>query len=199
MGGERNTQGSEHQWTVAWMKETNWKTYVLMAGYRSTVLLENLKFLWKSRYSTHFMTPKASSPRSQEPATCPYLDPDQFSQHPFPNTSRTMVSSHLRLVFQVASFCQVFCPKTLYAPLFPPHTCYIHRPFNSAWFDHSANICWVKATPLLARKGPEGSRRSRLPDFKTIGIWKWQGCQPYAPAAFTPGNIPGTHFGWGPR
>jgi hypothetical protein len=34
--------------------------------------------------------------------------------------------------------------------------------------------------------GPEGSRRLRLPDFKTIGIWRWQGYQPYAPATFTP-------------
>jgi hypothetical protein len=25
----------------------------------------------------------------------------------------------------------------------------------------------------------------RLPDFKTFGTWRWQGCQPYAPAAFT--------------
>jgi hypothetical protein len=25
----------------------------------------------------------------------------------------------------------------------------------------------------------------RLPDFKTIGTWRWQGCQPYASAAFT--------------
>jgi hypothetical protein len=25
-----------------------------------------------------------------------------------------------------------------------------------------------------------------LPDFKTIGTWRRQGCQPYAPAAFTP-------------
>jgi hypothetical protein len=42
--------------------------------------------------------------------------------------------------------------------------------------------------------GPEGSRRLRLPDFKTTGTWRWQGCQPDTPAAFTPGNIPGTHF-----
>jgi hypothetical protein len=33
--------------------------------------------------------------------------------------------------------------------------------------------------------GPEGSKRLRLPDFKTIGTWRWQGCQPYAPPAFT--------------
>jgi len=31
----------------------------------------------------------------------------------------------------------------------------------------------VKAIPLQACTGPEGSRRLRLPDFKTIGTWKW--------------------------
>jgi hypothetical protein len=29
--------------------------------------------------------------------------------------------------------------------------------------------CKVKAIPLQALTGPEGSRRLRLPDFKTIG------------------------------
>jgi len=43
-----------------------------------------------------------------------------------------------------------------------------------------------KATPLQAWTDPEGSRRLRLPDFKTIGTRRWYGCQPYAPAAFTP-------------
>jgi hypothetical protein len=43
-----------------------------------------------------------------------------------------------------------------------------------------------KAIPLQAWRDPEGSRRLRLPDFKTSGTWRWQGCQPYAPAAFTP-------------
>jgi hypothetical protein len=36
--------------------------------------------------------------------------------------------------------------------------------------------------------GPKGSRRLRLPDFKTIGTWRWQGCQLYAPADFFPGK-----------
>jgi len=27
--------------------------------------------------------------------------------------------------------------------------------------------------------GPEISNRIRLPDFKTIGTYQWQGCQPY--------------------
>ena len=43
-----------------------------------------------------------------------------------------------------------------------------------------------KAIPLQAWTGPEGSRRLRLPDFKTLSTWRWLGCQPYAPAAFTP-------------
>jgi hypothetical protein len=30
-----------------------------------------------------------------------------------------------------------------------------------------------KAIPLQACTGPEGSRRLRLPDFKTIGTWRW--------------------------
>jgi hypothetical protein len=43
-----------------------------------------------------------------------------------------------------------------------------------------------KTIPLQALTGPKGSRRSMFPDFKTIGTCRWQGCQPYAPAAFTP-------------
>jgi len=49
---------------------------------------------------------------------------------------------------------------------------------------------------VQAGTGPEGSRRMRLPDFMTVGTWRCSVCQPYAPAAFTPGNIPGTHFCW---
>jgi hypothetical protein len=43
-----------------------------------------------------------------------------------------------------------------------------------------------KATPLQALTSPEGLKRLRLPEFKTIGTWRCKGCQPYAPAAFTP-------------
>ena len=64
-------------------------------------------------------------------------------------------------------------------------------------------ICHVskarKAIPLQFWTGTEGSKRLRLPDFKTIGTWRWKGCQPYASPAFTPPpprNIPGTHFCW---
>jgi len=43
-----------------------------------------------------------------------------------------------------------------------------------------------KAIPLQAWTGLESSRRLRLPYSKTIGLWRWQGCQPYAPAVFIP-------------
>jgi hypothetical protein len=55
---------------------------------------------------------------------------------------------------------------------------------NQLSYKHQINE--GKATPLQDLTGPEGSRRLRLPDFKTIGTWRWQGCQPYAPATFTP-------------
>jgi hypothetical protein len=49
-------------------------------------------------------------------------------------------------------------------------------------------VCYIhiKSIPLQALRGPEGSRRLRLPEFKIIDTWRWQGCQPCAPAAFTP-------------
>jgi hypothetical protein len=32
---------------------------------------------------------------------------------------------------------------------------------------------------------PGGSWRLKLPDFQTVGIWRWSGCKPYAQAACT--------------
>jgi len=46
-----------------------------------------------------------------------------------------------------------------------------------------------KAITVQVRTSPEGSRRLRLPDFKTIGTRRWKVCQHYAPAAFTPQEI----------
>jgi hypothetical protein len=34
--------------------------------------------------------------------------------------------------------------------------------------------------------GPEGSMKLILSYFKKIGTWRWKGCQPCAPVAFTP-------------
>ena len=43
-----------------------------------------------------------------------------------------------------------------------------------------------------ATQGVPGRLRPRI--FLTFGITRVVGCQPHAPAAFTPGDIPGTHF-----
>ena len=70
----------------------------------------------------------------------------------------------------------------------------IHWLFNDAVSSLCTQSQEVKAVQEQARCGPEGSRRFRLPDFMTFGTWRWWGCQPHAPAAFTPRNVPGTHF-----
>jgi hypothetical protein len=55
--------------------------------------------------------------------------------------------------------------------------------------DVSLHFCGIKAVPVQAWTGPKGSRRLRLPDFKTVGTLAWQGSQPYALATFTPQEI----------
>jgi len=52
----------------------------------------------------------------------------------------------------------------------------------------------VKIIPQQAEvaQGVPGRLRPRV--FLTFGTTRMVGCQPYAPAAFTPGEIPGTHF-----
>jgi hypothetical protein len=37
----------------------------------------------------------------------------------------------------------------------------------------SLSVVNGKTIPLQARRGPEGSRSLRLPDFKTVGTWRW--------------------------
>jgi len=54
---------------------------------------------------------------------------------------------------------------------------------------------WYKSISVQAWTGCHVYRNLRPPVFNTFGTRRWQDCQPYAPAAFTPtGNTPGTHF-----
>ena len=46
----------------------------------------------------------------------------------------------------------------------------------------------VKSSPT-GHVGPEGSRRVKAPSFRDVTVMV-VGCQPYAPAAFTPRSIP---------
>jgi hypothetical protein len=51
-----------------------------------------------------------------------------------------------------------------------------------------------KAISLQAWTGPEGSRRLRLPDFKTIAHEGGKVVNPMHWPPLPAGNIPGTHF-----
>jgi len=52
----------------------------------------------------------------------------------------------------------------------------------------------VKAIPLQAWTGPEGSRKFRLPDFKTTAHESGKVVSLTHRPPLPPGNIPGTHF-----
>jgi len=41
---------------------------------------------------------------------------------------------------------------------------------TSSWYNPAVNKVGIKHIPIQAWAGPEGSRRFRLPDFKTVGI-----------------------------
>ena len=44
-------------------------------------------------------------------------------------------------------------------------------------------------SPYRPVTGHECCRRFKLPDFDTVCTWRWYGCEPYAPAAFTSQEI----------
>jgi len=67
----------------------------------------------------------------------------------------------------------------LFLPWLCDFFCFHDRSNRSPSFSSAA--CWEiqgikgkgKAIPLQPWTGPEGSRRMRLPDFKTISTWRW--------------------------
>ena len=71
-----------------------------------------------------------------------------------------------RTAHQVASRGQA-----IYVEIFDPRI----RARTATWKCPDVRTSWnsKQAVPLQAWTGPEGSCRLKLPDFKTIGTWRW--------------------------
>jgi hypothetical protein len=93
----------------------------------------------------HFMKPEGSSPYLQEPATCPYPEPDRSSMYPPPPRPKSNFSKiHFYIILPstpVVSFPQV-SPLKSSIHLASPHICYTSCPSQSSWFDYSSDIWW---------------------------------------------------------
>ena len=65
-----------------------------------------------------------------------------------------------------------------------------NQPWNGFWtFNIRHCVHLGRHRKTTNSKAPDGSMRLRLLDFKTVGTWRWYGCQPYSSAAFTPQEI----------
>jgi hypothetical protein len=57
-----------------------------------------------------------------------------------------------------------------------------------------STVTHVKPSLYRPRQTSTAPADWRFQDFQMIGTWMWQGCQPYAPAAFTPSKNPLNSF-----
>jgi hypothetical protein len=141
----------------------------------------------------HFCT-SSPSPCSQQLASCS-LSSATWIQLP-PSNSIYLTSILILSFHPQSTLCSSLINQTFVFPFFTMRaTCAAHPIFLDSIIlmtrvsELHTSLYYVikgKAIPLQALTGPEGSRWLRSPDFMTIGTWRWQGCQPCAPAAFTP-------------
>ena len=112
------------------------------------------------------------------------------SQRRYTNTNTKYRKDKLYKVSACSSVTKFFFMCGLQGPKFLE---IILKNKEYLFINMSVVICnkyWIKvkqgkAIPLHDWTGPEGSRKLRLPDFKTIATWRWLGCQPNAPVIFT--------------
>jgi len=106
-----------------------------------------------------------------------------FKDHIYQNNSPTdnKLWAKIRVIIGNTSLLQQFSFLLLLAKLWKLKV-FIYISFHKFYFK-TLQCCTViihenvkgkgKAIPLQAWTGPEGSRRLRLPDFKTLGTRRW--------------------------
>ena len=75
------------------------------------------------------------------------------------------IEIHARCTLSVSPPSVLFCWTTRFIA--------VMKIANPGRYSEPHELSKGKAIPLQAWTGPEGSRRLRLPDFMTIGTWKW--------------------------
>jgi hypothetical protein len=90
------------------------------------------------------MEPEGSLPHSQQPATCPYPEPDEYSPcHLTSRRSILILSSHIRLGLLSGLFPSGFPTKPPVRTSLLHHTCYMPCLVHFSWFDLPNNIWWA--------------------------------------------------------
>lgn len=116
-------------------------------GKKKTNLKKHICFFRKTNCSSfsrknplHFMASKELLPQSQEPASCPYFEPDQHSVYPHLRSSRAILilSSYPYLVLPSDYFPSGFRSKTCVR--ISPIPYMLHDSTTSFYFDHPNNI-----------------------------------------------------------
>jgi hypothetical protein len=77
---------------------------------------------------------------------------------------------------------------------YKPKMCSYKPKMQNSTADMSISMGFLKAVPLQAWSGPEGSRKLRFADFMTTAHGGGKVVSHTNRPPLHPGNIPGTHF-----
>jgi hypothetical protein len=155
----------------------NFYIYILIQFFFSSTCFDRLMFIFRKAilymlpFVVRFSCIYASSVPHQYPAQPPtwqiactnawktcHVMPHVLVQHSLPEDKHQMSKHEEDGKNWTETFIlkSAFCWLTLY----------------NTWLSYLFKVKG-KAIPLQPLTGPEGSRRLRLPDFKTIGTWRW--------------------------